>query len=127
MIFLFTLTSNAQKTYKKVYYANGHLKAEGWIENGVKINYWHFYRENGTKHSEGHFIDGKKNNWWLFYDDMEKVNHKCQLENNQKNGYCLMYNNEKLVSARKYKNGKQIKEWTTFVSFKRENKLSDLI
>jgi hypothetical protein len=37
-----------------------------------------------------------------------------------------MYKNEKLVSASKYKAGKKIKEWSTFASFKKENKLSDL-
>jgi len=57
---------------------------------------------------------------------MEKINHKCQLEDNQKNGYCLMYKNEKLVAASKYKAGKKLKEWTTFASFRKENKLSDL-
>ncbi|MFV9550010.1 hypothetical protein [Algibacter sp. PT7-4] len=57
---------------------------------------------------------------------MQKVQHKCQLKDNKKNGYCLLYKNEKLVSASKYKAGKKIKEWTTFTSFKKENKLSDL-
>ncbi|GAA4949409.1 hypothetical protein GCM10023314_23430 [Algibacter agarivorans] len=62
----------------------------------------------------------------MFYDAMEKVNHKCQLKDNRKNGYCLMYKNGTLVSASKYKAGKKLKEWSTFASFKRENKLSDL-
>jgi hypothetical protein len=33
---------------------------------------------------------------------------------------------EELKSAEKYKNGKKIKEWFSFNSFKKENKLSDL-
>tara|TARA_R110000822_G_scaffold237662_2_gene368034 strand:+ start:316 stop:426 length:111 start_codon:yes stop_codon:yes gene_type:complete len=32
----------------------------------------------------------------------------------------------KLVKASKYKNGKKIKEWTDFFSFKSENNLNDL-
>ncbi|MDO5978159.1 toxin-antitoxin system YwqK family antitoxin [Flavivirga spongiicola] len=150
MIFFFTLSVCAQELYKKTYYDNGNIKSEGWISNNKKIKYWtfyysngrvkkeghfqqdkpikywYFYVENGKKKSEGHFINGKKNNWWLFYDTMEKINHKCQLKDNQKNGYCLMYKNEKLVSARKYKAGKKIKEWTDYRSFRKENKLSDL-
>ena len=78
------------------------------------------------KIKEGHFSDGTKHKWWLFYDDMGHVNHKCQLKNNRKNGYCVMYEMEKLVKASKYKEGKKIKEWTDFSSFKKENKLSDL-
>ncbi|WP_233783183.1 toxin-antitoxin system YwqK family antitoxin [Flavivirga eckloniae] len=150
VIFFFILQASAQDVYKKNYDDGGNLISEGWISNNQKvkywtfyypngivkkeghfhqdkpIKYWYFYAVNGNKKSEGHFVNGKKNNWWLFYDDMEKINHKCQLKNNQKNGYCLMYKNEKLVSARKYKDGKKIKEWTDFKSFRKENKLSDL-
>ncbi|MBC3757107.1 hypothetical protein H7U19_01735 [Hyunsoonleella sp. SJ7] len=149
-LLLLTSTLSAQKRYQRNYYKNGVLKSEGWTEdnlkikywtfyysngntkkeghfkNGKPVKYWYFYRENGTKESEGHFIHGKKNNWWLFYDAMEKLNHKCQLKNNLKNGYCLMYQNERLVSARRFKDGKQLKEWTDFRSFKRDNNLNDL-
>ena len=49
-----------------------------------------------------------------------------QLKNNQKNGYCLLYKKQKLVKAVKFKNGKKIKEWSDFSSFKEENSLNDL-
>ena len=75
---------------------------------------------------EGHYLAGKKNKWWLFYDDMGHINHKCQLKDNLKNGYCLIYDMEKLVKASKYIEGKKIKEWTDYKSFRKENKLSDL-
>ncbi len=152
LIILFFINSNleAQKDYHKEYYSSGVLKAEGWknglqkegywkfyypngmlqkqghIFNDKPIKYWYFYRENGTIKSEGHFINGLKSKWWLFYDTMEKISHKCQLKNNKKNGYCLRYLKEKLIKAEKYLNGKKIKEWTDFRSFKKENKLSDL-
>jgi antitoxin component YwqK of YwqJK toxin-antitoxin module len=145
----FTIT-NAQKIYQKNFDENNNLISEGWVENNKKVQYWHFYYPNGKIKKEGHyqsgmqtkywrffsssgslkmegyFVDGQKSNWWLFYDSMERINHKCQLRNNKKNGYCLMYNNDKLVAASKYKAGKKLKEWTTFASFKSENKLSDL-
>ena len=150
IFFLYSLTAIAQKTYQRNYNDNYHIISEGWIENNQKTKFWKFYHENGNRkkqghfsenkeinylkfysktgslEKEGHFKNGKKNNWWLFYDTMEKVNHKCQLKDNQKNGYCLMYKNEKLIAASRYKSGKKLKEWTTFASFKRENKLSDL-
>ncbi|RKE98418.1 toxin-antitoxin system YwqK family antitoxin [Ichthyenterobacterium magnum] len=153
-LFLFILFSClsafGQKTYQKTYFDNGNLKSEGWVENnqktkywkfyykngtlkkegrfnkGKETKYWYFYRADGTKEKEGHFNNGVKNKWWLFYDDMEMIIHKCQLKNNQKNGYCLMYENKKIISARKYKAGKQIKEWTDFKSFRKENNLRDL-
>lgn len=145
-----SLNTLAQKTYQRNYDKNQNIISEGWIENNQKVKFWKFYHENGNLKTEGHFSadkeskywkfytrngilekeghfkNGKKNDWWLFYDTMEKVNHKCQLKDNQKNGYCLMYKNEKLIAASRYKAGKKIKEWTTFASFKRENKLSDL-
>ena len=52
--------------------------------------------------------------------------HKCQLKNNQNDGYCLFYHNNKIISAKKYKEGKQINEWTDYKSFKKENNLRDL-
>jgi competence protein ComGF len=66
------------------------------------------------------------NNWWLFYDQAVNVQHKCQLKNNQKNGYCLLHEMKKLIKASKYSDGRKIKEWTNFLSFKNENSLNDL-
>ena len=150
IVLFISLYAFAEKEYQRAYYENGNIQSEGWTENNQKIKFWKFYYENGslkkighfsadkeikywkfyTKsgylEKEGHFKNGKKQNWWLFYDTMEKLNHKCQLKNNQKNGYCLMYKNEKLVAASRYKAGKKLKEWTTFASFNKENKLSDL-
>lgn len=150
IILLFSTTVFAQNTYQKNFDNNHILISEGWLKHNQKVDYWHFYYPNGnvkkeghfqknieTKYwrfftstgrleKEGHFKNGLKNDWWLFYDTMEKINHKCQLKDNQKNGYCLMYENEKLIAASKYKEGKKLKEWTTFASFKSENKLSDL-
>lgn len=149
-VVMFSLSISAQKTYQKIYFDNGAIKEAGWLNknektdywkyyhsngkikkeghynNGQPSKYWYFYHQDGTKKSEGHYRNGLKNNWWLFYDDMEIINHKCQLKNNQKNGYYLMYKNKKLISARKYRAGKQIKEWTDLKSFKKENNLRDL-
>ncbi len=139
-----------EKTYSKKYYASGKIKAEGWIVDSKKdgywkfyyrngqlekeghlskdkpTKYWYFYRDNGILESEGHYESGTKTNWWLYYDSAEKINHKCQLKNGHKNGYCLIYSNDKIVKASKFKDGKKIKEWTDFKSFKKDNKLSDL-
>ena len=149
-IMFFSISVSAQKDYKKTYFDDGTLKEEGWQEKNKKTGYWkfyhpngkiakeghyknnqaskywYFYRTDGTKESEGHYENNFKNMWWIFYDNTEIINHKCQLKNNVKNGYCLMYKNKKIISARKYKAGKQIKEWTDFKSFKKENNLRDL-
>ncbi|PCJ98837.1 MAG: hypothetical protein COA50_00950 [Flavobacteriaceae bacterium] len=136
--------------YLKEYYDNGVLKAEGWSQKESKTGYWKFYFRNGKKseeghfdhnqrkdywfyyHSngnlmkEGHFVNGKKANWWSFYNRKGIIIHKCQLNMGIKNGYCLKYDNEDISSAEKYKNGKKIKEWFSFSSFKKENNMSDL-
>lgn len=147
---LFAYTSEQQGKYSKTYYENGMLQSEGWLLNGANTGYWKFYHPNGTVAEQGHFQNnqrekywyfydqqelplreghyhnGKMMNWWLFYDDKGKINHKCQLREGIKNGYCLKYRDQKLTSAEKYKNGRKIKEWHDFNSFKRENSLSDL-
>lgn len=112
--------------YWKFYYRNGQLKKEGHLSKDKPTKYWYFYRDNGILESEGHYDKGVKTKWWLYYDNEENVNHKCQLKNGEKNGYCLIYNNNKIVKAAKFKNGKKIKEWTDYNSFKKDNKLSDL-
>jgi len=142
--------SPSGKMYQKDYYDTGKLKAEGWVNGTSKSGYWKFYHPNGKKaeqghytkdkrtkywyffdekgriQKEGHYVKGKMADWWLFYNAKGEIQHKCQLTNGIKNGYCLKYMNEKLASAEKYKNGKKIKEWYSFSSFKKENNLSDL-
>ncbi len=142
--------SEKNTLYLKEFYETGRTKAEGWIKNGLKEGYWrfyhkngkiaqkgtyyngnreaywYFYTENGKPQQQGHYLNDKMTDWWLFYDAFGKIDHKCQLSEGIKNGYCLQYSNEELASAEKYENGKKIKIWTSFSSFRRENKLSDL-
>ncbi len=117
---------DSKEDFWKFYYENGKISEQGHFKNNVKVGYWYAYDKTGRLKSEGHFDKGNKVNWWLFYDENQKVDHKCQLKDGIKNGYCLKYRNEELKSAEKYKNGKKIKEWFSFSSFKKENKLSDL-
>jgi len=112
--------------YWKYYHPNGQIASEGHYKDNKKQNYWYFYQAEGTKEKEGHFVNDQASNWWSFYDVNGTLIHKCQLKNGIKNGYCLMYNKKKIVSARKYKQGKKINEWYDFKSFKRDNNLSDL-
>lgn len=147
---LFVLVSVPKKEYHREFHENGRLKAQGWKVGEVKEDFWKFYHPNGKLMEqghyrknertgywyfynplgkldmEGHYIKGGRVKWWLFYDAKGKVDHKCQLKNGIKNGYCLKYMDEELKSAEKYRNGKKIKEWFSFSSFRKENKLSDL-
>lgn len=152
VLFIFSFGNPAEEngSYYKEYYQKGEIKAEGWVKNGLKEgywkfyhsngklsekgryeksqrqDYWYFYTQNGKPQQAGHYMRGKMADWWLFFDSQGSVNHKCQMSNGKKNGYCLQYMNEKLTSAEKYRNGRKLKKWTSFSSFKRENKLSDL-
>ena len=99
---------------------------KGHYKGNQKEGYWYFYSEEGLLKSQGHMKAGQKVDWWLFYDQNQKINHKCQLQDGIKNGYCLKYQDEELKSAEKFRNGKKIKEWFSFSSFKKENKLTDL-
>ncbi|WP_411028921.1 toxin-antitoxin system YwqK family antitoxin [Spongiimicrobium sp. 3-5] len=118
--------SHGRDGFWKFYHANGNKSEQGHYRHDIREKYWYFYRSNGSLKKEGHYKHGKSVNWWLYYDENGKVSHKCQLRNGKKNGYCLKYMDEKLSSAEKYSNGKKIKEWYSFRSFKKENNLSDL-
>ncbi|WP_422857768.1 toxin-antitoxin system YwqK family antitoxin [Flagellimonas sp. S174] len=117
---------DSKEDFWKFYFPNGKIKEQGHFKNNLKVGYWYFYNKDGKLDMEGHYVKGSMVKWWLFYDENGKINHKCQLHKGVKNGYCLKYKNEKLKSAQKYSNGKKIKEWYDFRSFKKENKLSDL-
>ena len=140
----------SQKTYVKKVDESNLLTEEGWIQNGLKKDYWFYYHSNGEVRSqghyknnlkegfwkyysvnkiiekEGHFTHGEKVNWWVFYTKNGTLNYKCQLKNNLKNGYCLIYLKDKIVRIEKYIDDKKIDEWTDLKSFKKENNLSDL-
>ncbi|MET1258934.1 hypothetical protein ABV409_06310 [Flagellimonas sp. DF-77] len=115
-----------KEKYWKYYWPNGQLMAKGSYRKDQKEGYWYVYNEAGKLEMEGHFAMGEKVKWWLFYDENGKINHKCQLQDGIKNGYCLKYVDEELISAERFENGKKVKEWFSFASFKKENKLSDL-
>jgi hypothetical protein len=123
---LFLSETYSQKTYSKTYYDNGNMKAEGWMLESKKIDYWFFYRKDATKEKEGHYVNGNKESWWIFYNELEEISQKCQFKKNKKNGYCLVYKNNNLNKACKFKDGKLIKEWEDYASFRKENNLSDL-
>lgn len=120
------LKDNIKQGYWKFYHTNGQIEQKGHYENGLKHKYWYFYHENSFKHKEGHYNNGTQSKWWAFYNKKGQIIHKCQFKNNEKNGYCLVYQHNKLVKASKFVNGKKIKEWKDFSSFKKENNLSDL-
>ncbi|MEL6303446.1 MAG: hypothetical protein AAFQ20_01510 [Bacteroidota bacterium] len=116
----------SKEGYWRFYHSNGKIRAKGAFQNNQKTGYWYFFNDTGKLDHEGHFALDQKVKWWLFYDKQGKVNHKCQLRNGIKDGYCLKYQKSKLTSAEKYSDGKKIKEWYDFSSFKKENNLSDL-
>ncbi len=140
----------SQKEYHREYYSSGTIKAEGWLMNHQKINYWYsyhhngniseqghfrnnkkegywyFYSEEGKLIKEGHFIKNKAEKWWIIYDiapndKKDKIIRKYQYRNNKKNGYCLLYKNNKLFKAEKYINDEKTGEWTDVFSFKKDN------
>ncbi|HEA30230.1 MAG TPA: hypothetical protein ENH91_09585 [Leeuwenhoekiella sp.] len=143
-IILFFFGIGGTKTYLKTYYKSGTIKAEGWMEENQKTDYWYFYHPNGTLGSkgsfikdkksgywyfydqqsrllrEGHYESGNKENWWIFYDTAA-IMRKVQFEKNARNGYCLIYENRVIKKAERYKNDTLKGSWTSMAAFKRDN------
>lgn len=135
----------ADKMYTKEYDDSGTLKAEGWVKDNTKVNYWIYYHDNGKVASEGHYEDNHKSgywhfynkqgkvikeghydkgiaeNWWIFYDLAANTKQKIQYQNNKKNGFCLIYEGRKLQKVEKYVNDTHQGTWTDIRSFKRDN------
>lgn len=124
-IFILTLlyfsTAAVEKTYLKSYYENGTIKAEGWMNENQKVDYWFYYYENGNKKEEGHYSNNKKTQWWLFYDTKGTIQKKAEFKNDLQEGLTLVYKNGSLIRAEQYSNGIKTKEWTSLSKYKRDN------
>ncbi|WP_196890766.1 toxin-antitoxin system YwqK family antitoxin [Aureivirga marina] len=117
---------NKKDLYWLYYFENGTIKERGFYKNNLREQFWVFFHQNKTKKEEGHYLNGLKTKWWVFYNSVGEVQKKCQFVDDKCSGYCLVYENEKLVKAEKYVNDKKVNEWTSYSSFRKENKLSDL-
>ncbi len=147
MLFLLGMQAafGMEKSYHKSYYPDGTIKAEGWLMDTQKVDfwiyyhpngkvaskghykadimhgYWHFYYPQGKLKKEGHFVLGSVENWWIFYELGSRKKSKFQFKNNQKNGFCLRYEGSKLILAEKYIADKKVGQWTSVRAFKRDN------
>lgn len=136
--------SQSAKHYSKTYYENGNLKAEGWLLNESKTDYWYFYNTDGSLNAKGSFTDDKKNGYWYFYAADEQllkeghykndeaadwwvfhkpggISEKVQFKYGSRQGYALIYKNGTLFKAERYKNDILTGSWTSVSQFKKDN------
>ena len=66
IILLTAFNAFAKKEYQRIYFENGNIQSEGWIENGKKVKFWRFYYENGNIKKEGHFSEDKQTKYWKY-------------------------------------------------------------
>lgn len=141
---LFLLPVHAtEKAYVKEYSDTGILKAEGWIQDDVKEGYWVYYYAEGTPEKKGHYHKGKKHGYWYFYshkNQLVKEGHfnegmrddwwtfyendshlKVQYNKDKRDGFGLVYHNKKLKKALKFEEDKKVGEWSSLMSFRRDN------
>jgi antitoxin component YwqK of YwqJK toxin-antitoxin module len=131
------------KIYAKEYYESGILKAEGWVQDGVKEDYWIYYYSNKTVSQKGHYLRGKSNQYWFFYSKdgsllkegmfnkglengwwilyQGRRVEKVKFNNGMKEGFALIYENNKLKKAEKYLHNIKTGEWTSLLKFKNDN------
>ena len=122
-LFVVFFGNNSEKLYQKDYFANGNLKAEGWMVKDQKVDYWFFYYDNNTKKEEGHYTKGQKSKWWTFYNSNGEIVKKCEFLNGKMNGFSIVYSNGEVIRAEKYKFGEKIDQWTSIAEFKKDNSL----
>jgi len=136
-------SSNTEKEYIREYYDTGTLKAEGWTVNNLKEDYWMYYYPEGTTEKKGHYHKGKKHGYWYFYsgkNELVKEGHfdgglmddwwvfyeneihlKVQYSKDKRNGFGLVYHNKRLKKAIRFEEDKKVGEWSSVMSFKRDN------
>ncbi|WP_019037461.1 toxin-antitoxin system YwqK family antitoxin [Psychroflexus tropicus] len=142
LICLLISLSGGRLDYVKSFYDNGNLKAEGWIKNELKQNYWYYYypqghvkskgkfqdnkkagywfyyNETGLKTKEGHYKNGMATSWWNYYKEDTIVS--VELVDGKREGLALYKVNGKPVKAEYYVKGERTHEWFSLKEF-REN------
>ncbi|MGA9639445.1 toxin-antitoxin system YwqK family antitoxin [Flavobacterium sp.] len=121
LLFFTILEFSEQKSYSKMYYPNGKLQSEGWMNQNQKVDYWFYYYENGNKKEEGHYLTNKKQKWWLFYDSNENLLRKTEFLNDKPNGLTILYKDGKIVKAEKYQMGTKTNEWNSLSAYQKDN------
>lgn len=133
----------AQKNYVKKFDDFGNIKAEGWMDEGIKTDYWIYYFSNGNILKKGDYKNGKMNGYWYFYAknndvlkegfyrnnkptdwwtfNYENSSKKIQFKKGIKEGFALVYKKRKLYKVEKYMNNLKTGEWTSVSNFKRDN------
>ncbi|WP_010522202.1 toxin-antitoxin system YwqK family antitoxin [Aquimarina agarivorans] len=115
------MMNSKKMDYWHYFHENGNIKSKGNYTNNSKDGYWFYYNSNGKTAKEGHFNNGKTTKWWIFYNVNDYDKEKCLYQKDGITRFCLVYKNGKLVKACKYKNDVFSKQWTSISSFKRDN------
>ena len=102
-----------KRSYKKIYYSNGKMKEEGWIENGKKNDFWISYFENGNKKSEGHYLNDTKRDWWVFYNEIGQKTNEGHYTGPIKTGFHHIYKDGKPIYAGHFVNDLKKGTWVT--------------
>ncbi len=113
------IQDNKKTDYWFYYYRDGSVKSEGHYKNNQKNGFWQFYNPKGQVARKGHFKNGIPVSWWKYYKN--NITEKCLYQKDGATRYCLIYNDKKLIKGSKYINDTFIKEWSSFIDFKRDN------
>ncbi|WP_010180064.1 toxin-antitoxin system YwqK family antitoxin [Aquimarina agarilytica] len=115
------MMNSKKMDYWHYFYENGNVKSKGNYTNNLKNGYWFFYNTNGNLSKEGHFTNDIPTKWWVYHNTNNHSKEKCLYQSDGTTRFCLVYNNKQLVKACKYRNDIFLQQWTSISSFKRDN------
>lgn len=97
--------------YKKIYYLNGQLYAEGEIKCKKENGLWKYWHENGQKAREGSYDIGKRTGEHTYWYSNGNLRGIGNFKNDEYDGKWIMYSEDgKQVEEQIYKKGIKIKE-----------------
>ena len=100
-----TAQQDSARQYKKIYFDNGKLASEGFIENGLPNGYWKTYYQNGTIKTEGNRENFQLAGIWKFYTPEGKIEKEFTYKSGKKNGFARSYDEKgNLLSQLSYTN-----------------------
>lgn len=97
--------------YKRIYYLNGQLYAEGEIKDKKENGLWMYWHENGQKAREGSYHVGMRTGQHTYWYSNGNLRGIGSFKNDEYDGKWTMYSEDgKEVVEQFYKKGKEIKQ-----------------
>lgn len=105
------------KNFIQEFYESGHVKYEGYINDGLKEGYWKYFFEDGRVRKHGEYLEGTKAYWWEEFYFNGRLKSEGMYLNGEKDHFWVFYDDKgfKQLFGR-YDHGKKVGIWKKYMN-----------